>query len=652
MTDAMGKLAAGDHAVEVPAVGRKDEVGQMADAVQTFKDAAIEKVRLEAEAAEQRRATEDERKAAEAERAATAEAAGPGGRRPGPGPGAAGGRRSDLPPERGLRAELREAARRLQRGHGAAAADDRRGGRQHRRHPLGLDEISQASDDLSRRTEQQAASLEETAAALDEITATVRKTAEGARPGPRRGGLGAKADAERSGDGGPRRGRGHERDRELRPADQPDHRRDRRDRLPDQPAGPERRRRGGPGRRRRPGLRGGGLRGAGPGPALGGGGQGDQGADLGLRASRWTAGVNLVGETGKALERIVAQVAEINGVVAEIAASAQEQATGLQQVNTAVNQMDQVTQQNAAMVEAVHRRQPRAGQRGRRPGPPDLPLRARRPARQAPARPRRAAAPAPRPSPHDEDHRPSRRRRPAPPPARRRQLGRVLSRWKPPTTPRGRPAGPGRQPRPDGGGAPGGRTAAPPGASPRSLDASGVQRLGAQCLQVLLAARALWSSDGQPWRLVDPSPEFADAAALMGCPHLALADACRTDPMSMTVLTVDDSRTMREMLRLALDRRRLSAWCRPRTACTGWRSWPAEAPDVIVTDINMPRMDGFGFIEEVRSDPHYRGVPILVLTTESDAEKKNRARMAGATGWIVKPFNPVKLVDAIRRVAA
>jgi chemotaxis protein CheX len=58
---------------------------------------------------------------------------------------------------------------------------------------------------------------------------------------------------------------------------------------------------------------------------------------------------------------------------------------------------------------------------------------------------------------------------------------------------------------------------------PAVLDASGVQRLGAQCLQVLLAARALWSSDGQPWRLIDPSPEFADAAALMGCPHLASA---------------------------------------------------------------------------------------------------------------------------------
>jgi chemotaxis protein CheX len=60
---------------------------------------------------------------------------------------------------------------------------------------------------------------------------------------------------------------------------------------------------------------------------------------------------------------------------------------------------------------------------------------------------------------------------------------------------------------------------------PATLDASGVQRLGAQCLQVLLAARALWSSDGQPWRLIDPSPEFSDAAALMGCPDLACASS-------------------------------------------------------------------------------------------------------------------------------
>jgi two-component system chemotaxis response regulator CheY len=123
--------------------------------------------------------------------------------------------------------------------------------------------------------------------------------------------------------------------------------------------------------------------------------------------------------------------------------------------------------------------------------------------------------------------------------------------------------------------------------------------------------------------------------------------------MSMTVLTVDDSRTMREMLRLAL----ADAGFRVVQAEDGIHGLEvlqaeSERPQVIVTDINMPRMDGFGFIEEVRGDARYRGIPILVLTTESDAEKKNRARMAGATGWIVKPFNPVKLVDAIRRVAA
>ena len=121
--------------------------------------------------------------------------------------------------------------------------------------------------------------------------------------------------------------------------------------------------------------------------------------------------------------------------------------------------------------------------------------------------------------------------------------------------------------------------------------------------------------------------------------------------MSMTVLTVDDSRTMREMLRLALCDAGFRV-VQAEDGLHGLEVLQAESPQVIVTDINMPRMDGFGFIEEVRGDARHRAIPILVLTTESDAEKKNRARMAGATGWIVKPFNPVKLVDAIRRVAA
>jgi len=121
--------------------------------------------------------------------------------------------------------------------------------------------------------------------------------------------------------------------------------------------------------------------------------------------------------------------------------------------------------------------------------------------------------------------------------------------------------------------------------------------------------------------------------------------------MSKTILTVDDSRTMRDMLMLALS----NAGYRVVQAEDGMHGLEVlqdAMPDVIITDINMPRMDGFGFIEGVRGDNRHRAVPILVLTTESDATKKDRARRAGATGWIIKPFDPIKLVEAIRRVAA
>ena len=120
--------------------------------------------------------------------------------------------------------------------------------------------------------------------------------------------------------------------------------------------------------------------------------------------------------------------------------------------------------------------------------------------------------------------------------------------------------------------------------------------------------------------------------------------------MRKTILTVDDSRTMREMLLLALQDAGYQI-VQAEDGLMGPEVLKDRAADVIITDINMPRLDGFGFIEHVRRDATHRAVPILVLTTESDAEKKSRARNAGATGWIVKPFHPVKLVDAIRRVA-
>lgn len=121
--------------------------------------------------------------------------------------------------------------------------------------------------------------------------------------------------------------------------------------------------------------------------------------------------------------------------------------------------------------------------------------------------------------------------------------------------------------------------------------------------------------------------------------------------MTQTILTVDDSRTMRDMLRMALAEAGFNV-LQAVDGVDGLEVLQRSAPDVIVTDINMPKMDGFGLIEAVRKDNRYRKVPILVLTTESDAAKKQRAKEAGATGWIVKPFEPTKLIAAIRRVAA
>ena len=121
--------------------------------------------------------------------------------------------------------------------------------------------------------------------------------------------------------------------------------------------------------------------------------------------------------------------------------------------------------------------------------------------------------------------------------------------------------------------------------------------------------------------------------------------------MTKTVLTVDDSRTMRDMLMLALKDAGYRV-VQAEDGIHGLEVLQAERPDIVITDINMPRMDGFGFIEGMRADPNHKATQVLVLTTESDAAKKQRARDAGATGWIVKPFDPAKLVDAVRRVAA
>ena len=119
--------------------------------------------------------------------------------------------------------------------------------------------------------------------------------------------------------------------------------------------------------------------------------------------------------------------------------------------------------------------------------------------------------------------------------------------------------------------------------------------------------------------------------------------------MTLKVLAIDDSRTIRELLRVAME----GAGFAYTSACDGVEGvarFSEVVPDVVITDINMPNMDGYGVIEAIRGGVLESTVPILVLTTESGDKLKARARAAGATGWIVKPFDDASLVSVVRRV--
>ncbi|MFA7602670.1 MAG: response regulator [Novosphingobium sp.] len=116
------------------------------------------------------------------------------------------------------------------------------------------------------------------------------------------------------------------------------------------------------------------------------------------------------------------------------------------------------------------------------------------------------------------------------------------------------------------------------------------------------------------------------------------------------ILTVDDSASMRALLNHALTTNGFDVvQAEDGIAALEWLA--THEADVVITDINMPRLDGFGLIERLRGGSRHRDRPILVLTTESSEEKKARARAAGATGWIVKPFDTDKLIAAVRRVS-
>jgi methyl-accepting chemotaxis protein len=349
MTAAMRRLASGDNSIDIPAAGRKDEIGQMAAAVATFKEAAIEKISIEAAAASQRRA-------ADAERAAVAEEKAEVERSDSVNITALNAALDRLasgdlthritipfsPKAESLKANFNAAAERMQDAMKAIAAATQGVN-------SGTDEIASASDDLSRRTEQQAASLEETAAALDEITATVRKTAAGAKEASTVVAV-ARGDAETSGKIVSQavsamteiETSSNQVSQIIGVIDEIAFQTN----LLALNAGVEAARAGDAGRGfavvaqevRALAQR-----------------SAEAAKEIKTLISTSTqqvgAGVSLVGQTGEALRRIVEQVASIDTLVNEISASATEQATGLNQVNAAVNQMDQVVQQNAAMVE-------------------------------------------------------------------------------------------------------------------------------------------------------------------------------------------------------------------------------------------------------------------------------------------------------------
>lgn len=119
--------------------------------------------------------------------------------------------------------------------------------------------------------------------------------------------------------------------------------------------------------------------------------------------------------------------------------------------------------------------------------------------------------------------------------------------------------------------------------------------------------------------------------------------------MAKQILTVDDSPSMRMLLKAALVAQGYDIEV-AEDGVEGLSRMEELRPDLLITDINMPRMDGFELIEAVRARDEFRSVPILVLSTEFSDEKKARAREAGATGWITKPFDADKISAAIRRV--
>lgn len=118
--------------------------------------------------------------------------------------------------------------------------------------------------------------------------------------------------------------------------------------------------------------------------------------------------------------------------------------------------------------------------------------------------------------------------------------------------------------------------------------------------------------------------------------------------MSATILTVDDSKSIRQMVSFTLQQ----AGYQVIEAEDGQDALKKLTPSVklVLSDLNMPNLDGIGLIKAIRANPSTKFLPVVMLTTESQAGKKQEGKAAGATGWIVKPFNPDQLLAVVKKV--
>ena len=119
--------------------------------------------------------------------------------------------------------------------------------------------------------------------------------------------------------------------------------------------------------------------------------------------------------------------------------------------------------------------------------------------------------------------------------------------------------------------------------------------------------------------------------------------------MSKTIMTVDDSRSVRQLVGFTLKDAGYTVIA-AEDGVDALNKLNGAAIDMLITDLNMPNLDGIELIRKVRANPSYKFIPIVMLTTESQGSKKQEGKEAGASGWIVKPFNTPQLVAVVKKM--